>query len=249
MAPIGRIALTVAVALAGHLLAGCGGSPSGATGPTATADKQAAQGKRNVTLELRDRFLYDHNAAFFGGRTGRWVPPVPIHVTGDPELDHILADAALAWGGPLGVGAALYQPLGPTRAVPPRGIFFAVEDLPGNVIGFANPYFQKPQGTGARLLRQVRATGSSARRLELPEVTSGGEIRRCVIILDDRLALLGETAVRATLRHEIGHCLGFLGHVTSGLMRPRCCALNITPNVVRMMQRLYSLAPGTEVTP
>ncbi len=237
-----------------------GGRPGGAAGgrlrrwlergdgTQGTVDQQAAQGMRNVTLGLRDRFLYDHNAVFFGGRTGRWVPPVPIHLTGDPELDRILAVEARAWEGPLGVGASLYQPLGPTTQVPPRGIFFAVEDLPGNLIGVADPYFQRPQGTGARLLRQVRATGPSARRLELPEVLSSGEIRRCAIVLDDRPALLGELAVRTTLKHEIGHCLGFLGHVKSGLMRPNGCALSITPNVVRMMQRLYSLPPGTNVT-
>ena len=146
------------------------------------------------------------------------------------------------------MGASLYQPLGPTRKVPPSGIFFAVDDLPGTTIGRADPYFQGRQGTGARLLRQVRATGVPARRLELPEVLPSGEIRRCAIVLDESLASLGESAVRATLRHEIGHCLGFAGHVKSGLMRSTCCVLTITPNVVRMMRRLYSLPPGTEVT-
>jgi hypothetical protein len=249
MAHVGRVALVLVVALAGQLLAGCENSPSRATGPT--ADKQAAQGVRKVSLPLRDRFLYDHNAAFFGGRTGRWITPIPLYLTGDPSIDQLLVGAAQVWEGPLAgtAGVPFYQPLGPPGGEPQTGIFFAIEDLPGNVIGFADPHYQGTQGSGARLLRRVRANGLTARRVELPQVLPSGEIRRCAIILDPALAVFGETALRTAISHEVGHCLGFIGHVSSGLMRRTCCASNLTSNVVRMMNRLYSLPPGTVVTP
>jgi hypothetical protein len=59
---------------------------------------------------------------------------------------------------------------------------------------------------------------------------------------------VSDNALRSVIRHEVGHCLGFLGHVSSGLMRPSCCLLNITSDVRNMMRQLYNLPPGTEVT-
>jgi predicted Zn-dependent protease len=58
-------------------------------------------------------------------------------------------------------------------------------------------------------------------------------------------------AAAAVIRHEIGHCLGFIGHVSNprSLMHPTsCCPLTITADVRGMMRRLYRLAPGTPVT-
>jgi hypothetical protein len=246
-----RAAPWLVVALTAQLVAGCGSGPSGATGPTAAGDKQVQQGKRGATLELRDRFLYEHNAAFFGGRTFRWVTPIPIYLlTGDPSLDRLLLAEAQVWEGPLAgvAGVPFYQTLGQSSGVPPTGIFFAVEDLPDHFIGGANPFFQEPRGAGARLLRQVRTT-APGRRQELRQVLPSGQITRCAVLLDPSLSFAPERAVRVTVRHEIGHCLGFGGHVGSGLMRPTCCEMNITSNVIRMLRRLYSLPPGTVVTP
>ena len=248
MTRTGALAGGVAVGLAAQLVAGCGGGSSGATGPQGTVDQQAAQGKRNVTLGLRDRFLYDHNAAFFGGRTGRWVTPIPIHVTGDPELDHILAAEARAWEGPLGVGASLYQPLGPTRKVPQSGIFFAVDDLPGTTIGVADPYFQGRSGNGGAPSQTGPCHGCPG---PAPRATGGAPERRDPAVRDRPgrepgfSRRIGGPRDATTRDRPLPR---LRGHVKSGLMRSTCCVLTITPNVVRMMRRLYSLPPGTEVT-
>jgi hypothetical protein len=53
------------------------------------------------------------------------------------------------------------------------------------------------------------------------------------------------------LRHEVGHCLGFIGHVPNrnSVMHPSaCCPLTITADVSRMMRTLYSNEPNTPVT-
>src|SRR5262245_3495802 len=54
------------------LVSGCGKGSGGSqmTGPTAV---QASQTGKRVTANLTDPFLFDHNAAFNGGRTFRWV--------------------------------------------------------------------------------------------------------------------------------------------------------------------------------
>jgi hypothetical protein len=229
--------------LVGLLAAGCGGGSRDPVGPTATPAAQA------VTAALRDRFLFDHNAAFNDGRTFRWVPPIPIFI-GDDDL---LLEQFLAWEGALAGagGTPFYAPQGPARGTPRRGIFFSIDDLPSNVVGFGCPFFGTPDGPCpaiSRRLAQVAVRGAATRRVEMPEVLAGGEIQRCIIVIDPALSGFGDTAVRSVIRHEIGHCLGFIGHVSSGLMKPTCCALNITSDVSGMMRKLYNLEPGTDVT-
>ena len=242
-----------------------GRAPS-ATGPT--------QVKR-VTANLRNGFLYDHNAAFFGGRTFRWVPPIPIYtVTGDARVDTLILEQFLAWETALAGagGVPFYDPRGVVRQVPSRGIFFAVGDLPDPVVGIGDPFTVfnpggssggssggspggSPGGTPdagdrgvARQLRR-RVPQTPVRRVEAPEILAGGRIQRCVIVLDQALDNVSDNTLKAVIRHEVGHCLGFIGHVSSGLMRPTCCLLNITTDVRDMMRQLYNLPPGTEVTP
>jgi len=233
-------ALVPPIVVLSLLVAGCGGTKDPA-GSTATAGQ-------SLTANLRDRFLYDHNAAFNGGRSFRWVPPIPIFI-GD---DDFLLEQFLAWERALGGagGTPFYAPQGTARSAPRRGIFFAVGDLPGNTVGFGCPFFGTPDGPCpglAQRLSRVAVLGVS-RRVEMPEVTAGGEIQRCVIVLDPVLENASENTARSIIRHEVGHCLGFIGHVASGLMKPSCCALNITSDVQGMMRKLYNLEPGTEVT-
>jgi hypothetical protein len=223
-------------------VAGCGGGSPNPAGPTATSAGQKA------TAGLTNRFLFDHNAAFNDGRTFRWVPPIPIFI-GD---DGLLLEQFLAWESALAGagGTPFYSPQGPARRVPRQGIFFSIDDLPGNVVGFGCPFFGTPDGpcpAMTRSLAQVAVRGAT-RRTEMPEVLASGEIRRCSIVLDANLASFGETAVKSVIRHEIGHCLGFIGHVPSGLMKSTCCALNITSDVSTMMRALYNNPPGTEVS-
>jgi hypothetical protein len=232
---------------------------------------------QRVTGDLRNRFLHEHNAAFFGGRTFRWVTPIPIFtVTGDARVDRLILEQFLAWEAALGGagGVPFYSPQAVARQVPPRGIFFATGDLPGQVVGLGNPFFTPTtsgggggggggappgpppaspapgdRGVAFELRRQLPPT--PVRRVEVPEVLSSGQIQRCVIVLDPVLDNVSDTALRTFIRHEVGHCLGFIGHVSSGLMRASpCfpCRLNITSDVSNMMRQLYNLPPGTEVT-
>ncbi len=221
------------------------------------AKKKAAAppGPAGLVAAVRNRFLFEHNAQFFHDRTFRWVPPIPIHaVTGEPGLDNFLLEQFLAWEVALGpsAGSPFYAPQAVSRQVPRRGIFFAFGDLPGEVIGAADPFVEvgesRSRSTVARQLPRLTMP-EAPRRMEVPEVLANGQIQRCVIVLDPVLADASDNTLRAVIRHEIGHCLGMIGHVSSGLMKPTCCALNITSDVIAMMRLLYSLPPGTPVTP
>jgi hypothetical protein len=146
------------------------------------------------------------------------------------------------------------------EALPDRGIFFWVTPLPPPVVGFAEPFAPLEQARRQSSLAgdlQRRAVRSAAvRRLQIPEVTTGGELFRCAILLDPNAfssGLLSERELMWLIRHETGHCLGFVGHVPRGVMTAVInglgASMTITPDVRGMMQRLYRLPPGTEVVP
>jgi hypothetical protein len=232
------------------LLSGCGAGPDSnkatPTGPTVVSAQQAA---KRASADLRNGFLYDHNAVFNGGRTMRWLPPIPILIiTNDSSFTEFLLQQFLVWETLLGgvAGAPFYQPESAPQGVPRRGIFFQVGDLPGDAIGFADPFsrFSFRSSSGLELPRAVQHEGE---RFRQPEVLSSGAIQRCRITLDpDAGSPRNDLAI--TIRHEIGHCLGFLGHVATGLMSARCCSATITADVRDMMRQLYSLPVGTVVT-
>jgi hypothetical protein len=85
--------------------------------------------------------------------------------------------------------------------------------------------------------------------VEVPQITGDSEIQTCALVLDPVLLDGPTLTLKSVIRHEVGHCLGFIGHVASGLMKPVCCALNITSDVQNMMRKLYNNPPGTPVTP
>jgi hypothetical protein len=232
-------------------LAGCGSDS-----PTGPRSKTSAQ-TRTASADLKDRFLLDHNAGFNGGFTFRWVPPIPIFViTGDDVADTAIMEQFLAWEMALAGagGSPFYEPRPVTNFLPSRGIILAIADLPGNVVGLGDPFSplaQLPKGhnpVGARL-RQLKVP--AIRKLEIPELTSGSEIQRCALVLDPVLLDAPLAAFNSVLRHEVGHCLGFIGHVPNrrSVMHPTaCCPLTITADVSRMMRTLYNNEPNTPVT-
>jgi len=234
---------------------GCGsGGSAWVTGPGGGATVETAErrvsAERSVTLPLRDRFLYEHNAQFFGSRTFRWNLPIPIFVlTGDPAFDGPLTAQFAAWEAAL--GRRLFEMRAASPTIPSRGIFFAVDQLPGDVIGFANVLDAPISGWFRGHFRQLPRL-TERRHLEIPEIQSDGQIRRCQILLDEET--FGDaSSVFLVVRHEIGHCLGFLGHVPSGLMvtalHSPTFSPTITTDVSGMLRRLYKLPPRTSVTP
>jgi hypothetical protein len=247
----------LALALGSLVVTGCGRGSGGAamTGPTSVRSAEGNGG--TVAAGLRDGILFDHNASFNGGRTFRWVPPIPIFVvTPDAVVTDVALEQFLAWETVLGGvgGSPFYTPLGiDARRLPHRGIFFTVGDLPDPTLATGDPsveFAERRQPASALARRLPMLAGPAGpRALRVPEVTAAGEIQRCLITLDPVLDAASEATVKAVIRHEVGHCLGFIGHVSSGLMKPTCCALNFTADVVGTMKRLYGLPPGTEVTP
>jgi hypothetical protein len=232
------------------LVSGCGkGSGDRVTGPTA----EAPAGARRISAKLQNHFLYEHNAAFNAGRTARWVAPIPIYTgTGDPSLDEFLLAQFLPWEAALAGagGSPFFSPQPMARRLPKRGIFFAIQDLPPGVVAAGDPIdplAEKRRRVAPALPRVT--LGEASRHIQAPEIRANGEIQRCVIILDPDVAGLDDHRFGLVVRHEVGHCLGFIGHVASGLMRPTCCADAITPDVAGMMRTLYNLPPGTEVAP
>jgi hypothetical protein len=244
------------------LLVGCAGEKSSSSSTTGPTGPELAKADGSVTAEaaIRDRFLFDHNPAFNGGLTFRWEAPIPIFIlTGDAVLDDLLMQQFVAWEVALAGagGMPMYQPQPITNRLPPRGIVLTVADLPGNVVGLGDPFsaLAKAQEPGpghamAQRLRQLSLPQAPVRRLEIPELSVGNTIERCLLVLDPAV-LEGSVALfTSTVRHEVGHCLGFIGHVSNrrSLMHASsCCPLTITSDVSRMMRRLYGLPPGTEV--
>jgi hypothetical protein len=256
--------VTLVAVLELSALLGWGCDRGGVTGPTSPSvphSSEVAKTGGSVTAELRDSFLYEHNARFFRGQTFRWVPPIRIHVlTGEPDLDEFILKQFLAWEAVLtGTFATpLYDAQPIATSIPPSGIFLAVFPLPGNLVGLGNPITpigEKPRRgvTVAETLRLRIPLTTALRRVEVPEIQANGQIQRCVIVFDPVLEFLGDDVFEAVFRHEIGHCLGFIGHVPKGLMAAtvevgKKPSLAITSDVRNMMRKLYRLPPGTKVT-
>jgi hypothetical protein len=173
----GGLGLAVAMAW------GCGGGGSGsATAPTGAAAvtvTEDAPTAKSVTVDLRDRFLYIHNAQFFGGRTFRWAPLIPTFVlTGDPAVDDPVVSQFAAWEAAMGRRLFELRPASPQ--IPPRGIFIGVAELPGTVIGFAN-LLDAPSSVWLQALQAhfARLSGPAPRRrVEAPEILGNGQILR-----------------------------------------------------------------------
>jgi hypothetical protein len=241
----------------GLLLSACGRSAgesaASVAGPSALRAAEASQ--------VRDGFLFDHNAQFNGGRTFRWVPPIPIYILGPvAATNQLILDQFLAWETALGgvVSPPFYVPqaVGGTR-IPSRGILFERHTIPpqpgcgappsGFIIGgCSNPFAQPDQPPQLPLAEQPRL------QVTLPEVRADGQIQTCVSQIDPQISTANSFAMKFVIRHEIGRCLGFLGTVPSGIMAPTCCtatsSLAITPDVTGMMRTLYRLPPGTAVS-
>jgi hypothetical protein len=154
-------------------------------------------------------------------------------------------DGVLAGAG----GRPLFAPSPFETPTSERGIHLFVDDLPDDTLGLASPFAEFVRRALRRPTSGSVTLAETRRHVVMPEVLASGEIRRCIVVLDEPGAFRSESILKAVLRHEAGHCLGFRGHVATGLMAPRCCSLTVTPPVRDMMRLLYRLPPGTPVTP
>ncbi len=77
---------------------------------------------------------------------------------------------------------------------------------------------------------------------------SNGKLAQCIIKLNTAINSMGCHSIELVLQHEVGHCLGIMGHTNDGgLMDPSCCSSKITALVRRGLALLYSLPPGTDI--
>jgi hypothetical protein len=242
----------------GVLLSACGKSAgesaASVAGPTVHAASEASQ--------VRDGFLFEHNAQFTGGRTFRWVPPIPIYILGPvAATNQLVLDQFLAWEAAMSgvVSPPFYVPLDVGGSqIPSRGILFERHTIPpqpgcpspppGFIIGgCSNPFASPDQPPQLPLAEQTRP------QVSVPEVRADGQIQTCVSQIDPLISTANSFTMKWLIRHEIGRCLGFIGTVPSGIMAPSCCtatsSLTITPDVAGMMRTLYRVPPGTTVSP
>ena len=81
-----------------------------------------------------------------------------------------------------------------------------------------------------------------------PMWRSNGKMARCIIKLNTAINSMGCHSTELVLQHEVGHCLGIMGHTNDGgLMDPVCCSSKITSPVRRGLALLYALKPGTDI--
>ncbi len=81
-----------------------------------------------------------------------------------------------------------------------------------------------------------------------PMWRSNGKMARCTITLHAPFSPARCGSIELVLQHEVGHCLGIMGHTNDGgLMDPVCCSSKITSPVRRGLALLYSLPPGTKI--
>ena len=81
-----------------------------------------------------------------------------------------------------------------------------------------------------------------------PMWRSNGKMARCIIKLNTAIDSMGCHSTELVLQHEVGHCLGIMGHTNDGgLMDPVCCSSKITSRVRRGLALLYALKPGTKI--
>jgi hypothetical protein len=77
-----------------------------------------------------------------------------------------------------------------------------------------------------------------------------GTIRGCRIKINFWVREIACGTVLSTVIHEIGHCIGFLGHTADGGLMDKAATGSTWPNATtqNMISLLYSLPPGTDIS-
>jgi hypothetical protein len=84
----------------------------------------------------------------------------------------------------------------------------------------------------------------------VPEMWTDGTIRGCRVRINIRHRELSCGSRKATVIHEIGHCIGFFEHTADGGLMDATAnsATGTNPTIRNMISLLYSLPPGTDVS-
>ena len=84
----------------------------------------------------------------------------------------------------------------------------------------------------------------------VPEKWTDGTIRGCRVRINILHRELNCGSLKATVIHEIGHCIGFFEHTTDGGLMDATAnnATGTNPTIRNMISLLYSLPPGTDVS-
>ena len=83
-----------------------------------------------------------------------------------------------------------------------------------------------------------------------PERWTDGTIRGCRVFIHLLHQRMDCGSLQGTVKHEIGHCIGFFEHTSDGGLMDPIANNAIAPNAAtrNMIRLLYSLPPGTNIT-
>ena len=83
-----------------------------------------------------------------------------------------------------------------------------------------------------------------------PERWTDGTIRGCRVQINWMHQRMDCGSLQGTVKHEIGHCIGFFEHTSDGGLMDATANNSIAANATtrNMIRLLYSLPPGTNIT-
>ena len=99
-------------------------------------------------------------------------------------------------------------------------------------------------GGGANVKMRYGSTGGCG--VTYISFNSAGLITKVSMVIERSQASC-DGGLAATVTHEAGHAIGFMGHDTTGIMHPYQAG-PITSQQGEMIRLLYSMPPGTDIT-